>query len=75
LTDLQDLEDGTGGMDFKVAGTRDGVTAIQMDTKTLGLSMEIVEETFARAKKARLEILDVMEATIAKARPDLLASP
>ena len=45
ITDLQDLEDGVGGMDFKIGGTRDGITSIQMDTKTSGLTMKIVEET------------------------------
>ncbi len=71
LTDLQDLEDGKGGMDFKVAGTRNGITAIQLDTKTNGLSMQIVNETLAQSHEARMKILDVMEATIAKPRPDL----
>ncbi|MBI1961304.1 MAG: polyribonucleotide nucleotidyltransferase [Candidatus Sungbacteria bacterium] len=66
LTDLQDLEDGPGGMDFKVAGTRDGITAIQLDTKTTGLSNAIVKETLERAKTARMEILDQMEVVIAK---------
>jgi len=64
LTDLQDLEDGAGGMDFKVAGTRDGVTAIQLDTKTKGLSNELIKETLARAKTARFEILDKIEELI-----------
>jgi polyribonucleotide nucleotidyltransferase len=64
LTDLQDLEDGQGGMDFKVAGSRVGITAIQLDTKTDGLSNEIVKETLERAKTARLEILDKMEKVI-----------
>jgi polyribonucleotide nucleotidyltransferase len=71
LTDLQDLEDGKGGMDFKVAGTRAGITAIQLDTKTKGLTMAMVEETLVRAREARLKIIDVMEAVIAKPRPDL----
>ncbi len=66
LTDLQDLEDGPGGMDFKVAGTRDGITAIQMDTKSTGLTNQIVKETFECAKKGRLEILDKMEKAISK---------
>ena len=66
LTDLQDLEDGEGGMDFKVAGTRDGITAIQLDTKTAGLSNEIVKETLSRAKTARMQILDGIEKIIAK---------
>lgn len=71
LTDLQDLEDGTGGMDFKIAGSRNGITAIQMDTKTLGLSKEIVVETFRRAKEGLSQILDAMQTTIATPRPDL----
>ncbi len=64
LTDLQDLEDGKGGMDFKVAGTRDGITAIQLDTKTLGLSNKIVEETLTRARDGRFELLDAIEKVI-----------
>jgi polyribonucleotide nucleotidyltransferase len=71
ITDLQDLEDGAGGMDFKVAGTRTGITAIQMDTKTSGLPMQVVKETFAKAKVARLKILDVVEACIAAPRAEL----
>jgi polyribonucleotide nucleotidyltransferase len=71
ITDLQDLEDGKGGMDFKIAGSRDGVTAIQMDTKTEGLSREIVEQAFVQAKDARIELLDVMQAAIAEPRAEL----
>lgn len=71
LTDLQDVEDGPGGMDFKIAGTRDGITAIQMDTKTMGLSWEIVEQTLTQAKDARLRILDAMAVTIPEPRKDL----
>ena len=71
LTDLQDLEDGPGGMDFKIAGTRDGITAIQMDTKTAGLPLEIVKETLAKGKIARLQILDVIQKVIASPRPEL----
>lgn len=71
ITDLQDLEDGEGGMDFKIAGTRDGITAIQLDTKTLGLSMDICKETLAQAKQARLEILDAIEKAIPAPRPEL----
>lgn len=71
LTDLQDLEDGEGGMDFKVGGTRVGITTIQLDTKTKGLTPKIVEETLAQAKDGRLKILDVMEKAIAAPRPDL----
>lgn len=71
ITDLQDLEDGPGGMDFKVAGSREGITAIQMDTKTLGLSREIVEKAVRQAKEARMQVLDVMLATIPEPRADL----
>lgn len=71
LTDLQDVEDGPGGMDFKIAGTTDGITAIQMDTKTQGLSWDIVDQTISQARDARLKILDVMEKCIATPRPDL----
>lgn len=71
LTDLQDLEDGDGGMDFKIAGTRNGITAIQLDTKTDGLTMQIMEETLTKAKTARMKILDVMASAIAQPRPEL----
>ncbi len=71
LTDIQDLEDGEGGMDFKITGTTDGITAIQLDTKTLGLTEEIVEKTINQAKKARLQILEVMNKAIEKPNPDL----
>jgi len=71
LTDLQDLEDGPGGMDFKIAGTADGITAIQLDTKTAGLTKEIIEKTLAQGKKARLEILAEMNRAISAPRPDL----
>lgn len=71
LTDLQDLEDGSGGMDFKITGTKNGITAIQMDTKTKGLSKEIVEKTFAQAKTGRQTILEEMLKTIARPREDL----
>ncbi|MFA6993802.1 MAG: polyribonucleotide nucleotidyltransferase [Patescibacteria group bacterium] len=71
ITDLQDLEDGMGGMDFKVAGTVDGITAVQMDTKTDGLSLEIIKEALTGAKKARLEILDMMAAVIPAPRAEM----
>lgn len=71
ITDLQDLEDGAGGMDFKIAGSREGITAVQMDTKTTGLTKEMIEQTFAQAREARMQILDVMAATIAAPRPEL----
>ncbi|MFA4845184.1 MAG: polyribonucleotide nucleotidyltransferase [Patescibacteria group bacterium] len=71
ITDLQDLEDGKGGMDFKIAGSRAGITAIQMDTKTDGLLPEIIEAAINQAKAARMEILDAMAVAIAAPRPDL----
>ncbi|HUT22523.1 MAG TPA: polyribonucleotide nucleotidyltransferase [Candidatus Bipolaricaulota bacterium] len=71
ITDLQDLEDGDGGMDFKIAGTRDGITCIQMDTKTHGLTLDIVKETLSKSKDARHKILDVIEETIKEPRQEL----
>lgn len=71
LTDLQDVEDGNGGMDFKIAGTVDGITAVQMDTKTQGLTWDIVDQTFVQSKVARLEILSAMKAVIAEPRAEL----
>ena len=71
LTDLQDVEDGPGGMDFKIAGTTDGITAIQMDTKTHGLTWEIVEQTVKQAQEARLKLIKVMGDVIANPRAEL----
>ncbi|MGT2785643.1 polyribonucleotide nucleotidyltransferase [Streptococcus merionis] len=71
LTDIQGLEDHFGDMDFKVAGTREGITALQMDIKISGITPEILTEALAQAKKARFEILDVIEATIPEVRPEL----
>lgn len=71
ITDLQDLEDGEGGMDFKVTGTEKGITAIQLDTKTDGLPREVVIEAITRARTARLQILDVMKRAIAAPRAEL----
>lgn len=71
ITDLQDLEDGDGGMDFKVTGTETGITAIQLDTKTDGLPREVVVEAVTRARIARLQILDVMKTAIAEPRAEL----
>ncbi len=68
LTDIQGPEDEHGDMDFKVAGTREGVTAIQMDVKVEGIPVQILGEALEKAKRARLEILDVMEAAIAQPR-------
>ncbi|WP_208558704.1 polyribonucleotide nucleotidyltransferase [Marinilactibacillus kalidii] len=73
LTDIQGLEDHLGDMDFKVAGTRDGITALQMDIKIEGITKEILEEALTSAKKARLEILDNLEAAINAPRTELSA--
>jgi len=71
ITDLQDIEDGPGGMDFKITGTRDGITAIQMDTKTVGLNWELIKQTFKQSFEAREKILSFMEKTISQPRQDL----
>ena len=71
LTDIQGLEDHFGDMDFKVAGTREGITALQMDIKIEGITAEILQEALAQAKKARFEILDLIERTIPAPRPEL----
>ena len=71
LTDIQGLEDHFGDMDFKVAGTREGITALQMDIKIEGITPQILKEALAQAKKARFEILDVIEATIPVPRAQL----
>ena len=71
LTDIQGPEDHHGDMDFKVAGTRDGITAIQMDVKIDGVTLAILKDTFAQTKKARLEILSLVEKTLPAPRPDL----
>jgi len=71
LTDIQGPEDEHGDMDFKVAGTRDGVTAIQMDVKVDGIPLPILKEAFEKAKVARMKILDVIEAEIKEPRKEL----
>jgi len=71
LTDIQGIEDHSGGMDFKVAGTRDGITAIQLDVKVSGLSLEICRETLEKAKQARLKILETMDQVITAPRKEL----
>ena len=71
LTDIQGLEDHMGDMDFKVAGTRTGITALQMDIKIKGVTKEILKEALTQAHKARLEILDVMESAISKPREEV----
>lgn len=74
LTDIQGLEDHFGDMDFKVAGTKDGITALQMDIKIEGITPQILEEALAQAKKARIEILSVMEQAISEPRKELASS-
>ncbi|MBB3867845.1 polyribonucleotide nucleotidyltransferase [Parageobacillus toebii NBRC 107807] len=71
LTDIQGIEDHLGDMDFKVAGTAKGVTALQMDIKIKGLSREILEEALQQAKKGRMEILEHMMQTIREPRKEL----
>ncbi|KKS44294.1 polyribonucleotide nucleotidyltransferase [Candidatus Azambacteria bacterium RIFOXYD1_FULL_42_11] len=71
LTDIQGPEDHYGDMDFKVAGTRDGVTALQMDVKINGVDVATLEKALAQAKKARLQILDHMAKTIAEPKKEL----
>ena len=71
LTDIQGLEDHLGDMDFKVAGSRSGVTALQMDIKVKGVTPQILSEALEQAKKARLEIIDHMEETLPEPREDV----
>ncbi len=71
LTDIQGLEDHFGDMDFKVAGTAKGITALQMDIKIAGVTREVLSEALAQAHKARAEIRKVMEKAIAEPRPDV----
>ncbi|NLC95902.1 MAG: polyribonucleotide nucleotidyltransferase [Bacilli bacterium] len=71
LTDIQGLEDHLGDMDFKVAGTRKGVTAIQMDIKIEGITREILKEALEQARRGRMQILDHMMTTIAEPRKEL----
>lgn len=71
LTDIQGLEDHLGDMDFKVAGTTAGITALQMDIKIDGITQQILEEALTQAKKARLEILDELTSTISAPRLEL----
>jgi polyribonucleotide nucleotidyltransferase len=71
LTDIQGLEDHLGDMDFKVAGTTEGITAIQMDIKIEGLSMEIMAEALEQARVARMQIMDVMMETLSAPREEM----
>jgi polyribonucleotide nucleotidyltransferase len=74
LTDIQGAEDHLGDMDFKVAGTRDGITALQMDIKITGVTQEIMSNALAQAKQARNEILDAMLAVIPESRAELASN-
>ncbi len=71
LTDILGIEDHLGDMDFKVTGTREGITAFQMDVKIAGIGFEIIEEALERTKKARLYVLDIMEKAISEPRSEL----
>jgi polyribonucleotide nucleotidyltransferase len=71
LTDIQGIEDNYGDMDFKIAGTANGITAMQMDTKLKGVSLEVVAKTLPQARQARLFILEKMQQTISASRPEL----
>lgn len=71
LTDIQGMEDHLGDMDFKVAGTRNGICALQMDIKIKGITREILDKALAQAKIARMQILDVIEAQIAEPRKEV----
>ena len=71
ITDIQGEEDHFGDMDFKVAGTRKGITAIQLDLKIRGLNIELIEKTFIQAKAGRMHLLDIMDQTISEPTPEL----
>jgi polyribonucleotide nucleotidyltransferase len=71
LTDIAGIEDHCGDMDFKITGTRNGITAIQLDIKRMGLSFEMIRDTFVASTKARLFILDKMESVLASPRKEL----
>jgi polyribonucleotide nucleotidyltransferase len=73
LTDIAGAEDHYGDMDFKVAGTREGITALQMDIKVGGISIGMMREALAQAKTARLHILDIMDKTLQASRPNISA--
>jgi polyribonucleotide nucleotidyltransferase len=71
LSDIQGLEDHMGDMDFKVAGTGDGITALQMDMKITGVSAQLLQEALNQAKEGRLQILEIMRGSIAEPRPEV----
>src|SRR5690606_16390520 len=74
LTDIQGMEDFAGDMDFKVAGTKEGITALQMDIKVKGLSLDLLAEALGKAANARSAILDQMITAIPASRPELSAN-
>ncbi len=71
LTDIEGIEDAYGDMDFKVAGTAEGITSLQLDIKLKGIDSEILKEALVQARDARMSILDVMKQTIASSRPEI----
>ena len=71
LTDIQDLEDGTGGMDFKITGTDTGLTAIQLDTKTIGITAEMIAKTLTQGREALNQLLELVRTAIPAPRADL----
>jgi len=71
LTDIEGIEDAYGDMDFKIAGTTEGVTALQLDIKLQSIDIEILEKALSQAKEARLSILEIMRQTISSSRPEL----
>ncbi len=71
ITDIQDLEDGEGGMDFKITGSQTGITAIQLDTKTMGLPHSVVTEAVTKSREARLQVLAAMAEAIKEPRAEL----
>ncbi|HEY55895.1 MAG TPA: polyribonucleotide nucleotidyltransferase [Dehalococcoidia bacterium] len=71
LTDIEGIEDACGDMDFKIAGTSEGITALQMDTKLKGVGFDVLEQALAQARRARLVILDTMQSTIAASRTEI----
>jgi len=71
ITDIEGIEDNYGDMDFKVAGTTEGITAIQLDMKVKGIGFDVCESAFAKARETRLKILEVMNKTISASRPEV----
>jgi polyribonucleotide nucleotidyltransferase len=71
LTDIEGLEDAYGDMDFKIAGTTEGITALQLDIKLRGVSLEILEKAISQSREARSFILDKMNQTLSSSRPEV----